>query len=116
MWNDIKDRFWAVVGPVGSIIEARLTMIFGFITSVVGLMDWSPLLNLFGESTAFTKAQVLAIGAITFIKGVAQEITRRYNDPLLTITAAVKDAPEVAEAKKKVKKIVAKTPPVTEKK
>lgn len=83
MFEKIKQKFWAVVGPVGSIIEARATMLAGFVTGAVGLMDWSPLLSFFGTTTAFTRAQVLALGAVTFVKGAVQEITRRYNDPSL---------------------------------
>lgn len=112
MFETIKQKFWAVVGPVGSIIEARATMLFGFITGALGLIDWSPLLSLFGAGTAFNQTQVMAIGAVLFIKGAVQEIIRRYNDPLLTVTASAEAAPEVAKAKKKIKKVLAKTPEV----
>ena len=75
-------------------------------------MDWSPLTTLFGSSTQFSQSQVMALGAITFVKGIFSEITRRANDPLLKITQAVDSAPAVAVAKKRIKKIVAETPVV----
>jgi len=112
MFKDIHDKIWAVIGPVGSIIEARATALFGLVTAGVGFMDWSPLLNLFGTSTAFNQTQVIAIGAIAFVKGIFQEITRRANDPLLKVTAAADEAPEVAVAKKKIKQVLDKTPEV----
>ncbi len=78
----------------------------------VGFMDWSPLLNLFGAGaeTAFNQTQLMGVGAIVFVKGLVQEITRRFNDPLLKVQAAVDADPEVKEAKKKIKKTLAKTP------
>lgn len=109
MFETIKQKLWAVLGPVGSIIEARATMLFGFATGAIGFMDWSPLLSLFGAGTAFNQTQVMAIGAIAFIKGAVQEITRRWNDPLLKVTASAEAAPEVAVAKNKIKKILSKT-------
>lgn len=112
MFDTLRQKFWAVVGPVGSIIEARLTMLFGVVTGAVGLLDWSPLLNLFGTSTDFNTKQITGLGAVVFVKGVVQEITRRFNDPLLKVTAAAEQAPEVAVAKKKIKKVLEKTPEV----
>lgn len=112
MFTNIHNKIWTVLGPVGSIIEARVTMLFGLITGGIGLMDWSPLLNLFGAGTAFNQTQVMAIGAIAFIKGVIQEVTRRFNDPLLKVQEAVATAPEVAQAKKAIKKTLKKTPEV----
>lgn len=106
VWIKIKD----MAGPVGSIIEARVTALAGLVTAGIGMMDWSPLTNLFGTGTAFNKTQVIALGGITFIKGIFSEITRRANDPLLKVTAAVEAQPELVEAKKKIRKVVDKAP------
>lgn len=107
-WAKLKSLF----GPVASIIEARLTALAGLATAAIGMMDWSPLTNLFGMSTEFNKTQVIALGAITFVKGIISEITRRANDPFLKVSEAVTAAPAVAQAKKRVKKVVAQTPEV----
>jgi len=79
LWEKIKAWFKAVFGPVGSIINARLTMLAGLATGAIGLMDWSPLLSLFGSSTVFNKTQVIALGSITFVKGLFDELIRRRN-------------------------------------
>lgn len=112
MYKEIHEKIWAILGPVGSIIEARATALFGLVTAGIGFMDWSPLLNLFGTGTDFNPKQVSAIGAVVFVKGIIQEITRRFNDPLLKVQAAVDKAPEVAVAKKKIKKVLSQTPSV----
>lgn len=110
MFNTIKDKILATLGPVGSIIEARLTALAGLATGAVGFMDWSPLTNLFGTGTAFSKEQVMALGAITFVKGIFSEITRRANDPFMKVQAAVEAQPAVKKAVKKVKKVAEKAP------
>ncbi len=112
MFKTIWEKIKTVIGPVGSIIEARVTALTGLIISGVGFMDWSPLTSLFGSGTAFNKTQVMALGAIAFVKGVFSEITRRANDPLLKISQAADAAPAVAKAKRRVKKIVSETPEV----
>lgn len=112
LWQKIKDWFKATFGPVGSIINARLTMFGGLITGAVGFMDWSPLLNFFGTNTAFNQTQVIALGAIAFIKGLVDELVRRANDPLLKVTAAADAKPEVVKAKKEIKKLISKLPEV----
>lgn len=112
MFDTIREKIKTVLGPVGSIIEARVTALAGLVTASVGFMDWSPLTNLFGAGTEFNKTQVMALGAITFVKGVFSEITRRANDPLLKVVASVEAAPEVVKAKKKIKKVLDKTPEV----
>lgn len=112
MFETIKAKFWAVVGPVGSIIEARITLLVGLITGAIGFMDWSPLLSLFGESTDFNTKQITGLGAVIAVKGLVQEVVRRFNDPLLTVTKAADEAPEVAVAKKKIRKVLDKTPEV----
>lgn len=112
MLKAYHEKIWAILGPVGSIIEARATALVGLVTAGIGFMDWSPLLNLFGTGTDFNPKQVSALGAVVFVKGVIQEITRRFNDPLLKVQTAVDAAPEVAIAKKKIKKVLNKTPEV----
>jgi len=101
----------ALFGPVGSIIEARITALSGLIVGGIGFMDWSPLTSLFGTSTSFNKEQIMALGAITFVKGIVSEITRRANDSLLKVTQAVEAAPEVVVAKKRIRKIIDKAGP-----
>lgn len=110
MFKTIHDKFLAMLGPVGSIIEARLTALAGLVTGAVGFLDWSPLTSLFGTGTAFSKEQVMALGAVTFVKGIFSEITRRANDPLLKVQAAVDADPVVKKAKKQIKKTLDETP------
>jgi len=59
-----------------TILVARLTMLTGFLTAVIGSLDWSPLLGL-NIDTGFSRTQVIWLGAVTFIKGVLDEIARR---------------------------------------
>lgn len=59
-----------------SILVARLTVVIGFLTVVIGSLDWSPLLSL-DIDTGFSKNQVIWIGIVTFVKGVLDEIARR---------------------------------------
>jgi hypothetical protein len=110
MFKTIWEKIKASLGPVGSIIEARVTALSGLAIAGVGFMDWAPLTSLFGTGTAFNKTQVMALGAIAFVKGIFSEITRRANDPFLKISQTVDAAPAVAQAKKRVKKIVDETP------
>lgn len=83
MFDTIKAKLKTIFGPVASIINARLTMLFGLATAGVGLMDWSPLISTIGTSTAFNKTQVFALGAIAFVKGLVDEVARRANDTTL---------------------------------
>jgi hypothetical protein len=106
IWTKIK----SAAGPVGSIIEARVTALAGLVTAGIGFMDWSPLTSLFGTGTVFNQTQVMALGGIAFVKGIFSEITRRANDPLLRVQAAVDALPEVKKAKSRIKKISAETP------
>lgn len=59
-----------------SLLMARLTMVMGFLTAVVGTLDWSPLLGV-NIDTGFSKNQVIWLGIITFVKGIFDEIARR---------------------------------------
>lgn len=105
MFDTIKTKIKSILGPVGSIIEARITALAGLVTAGIGFMDWSPLTSLFGAGTAFSKTQVMALGGIAFVKGIFSEITRRANDPLLKAETAIEAAPELKKARKKIKKV-----------
>lgn len=59
-----------------TILVARLTVVTGFITAVLGALDWSPLLGL-DINTGFSKAQVIWLGAIMAVKGIIDEVVRR---------------------------------------
>lgn len=72
LWTDILGFF----RYSHAILVARLTMVLGFLISVLGAIDWSPLLSL-NIDTGFTKNQVIWLGIITFVKGVLDEIARR---------------------------------------
>jgi hypothetical protein len=56
-----------------SLVVARLTALGGFITGVVGCLDWSPLLGI----TGFDYKQVIFTGGIVMLIGVSTEIARR---------------------------------------
>lgn len=112
MLRQIHERIWYVIGEVFSIIWARFTAFTGLITMAIGAMDWSPLLNFFGTTTEFSTKQLIGLGAVTFLHGIVAEIGRRHNDPLLKVTTAAEAAPEVAKAKKQIKKVLKKTPEV----
>lgn len=45
----------------------------GFVTAVIGGLDWSPLLGLSG----FTKWQTIAMGVVVLLIGVSHEVARR---------------------------------------
>lgn len=59
-----------------TILVARITMLTGFLTAVIGGLDWAPLLGL-NIDTGFSKNQVVWLGIVTFVKGVLDEIARR---------------------------------------
>lgn len=59
-----------------TILVARLTILTGFITTVLGSLDWSPLLGV-NIDTGFSKNQVIWLGIIMTVKGVIDEIVRR---------------------------------------
>lgn len=56
-----------------SLLVARLTAAGGFITGVVGVLDWSPLLGI----TGFDYKQVIFTGGIVMLIGISTEIARR---------------------------------------
>lgn len=86
MLNSIKtyfvnlyQKFWDWQHNVATILLARLTLLAGFVTSALSFVDWSPLYNLVGMDTGFTKTQVFWLGAMTATKGFFDEIVRRAN-------------------------------------
>lgn len=111
MFDNIKTWLKNVFGHVASIVNARITALVGLATTVVGLVDWSPLVSLVGTNPVFTKTQAITLGAMLFVKGIFDEILRRRNDPTLTIIEAKGDpkntaevSADVAQAKKQAKK------------
>jgi hypothetical protein len=66
---------------------ARLTMLSGFMIAAVGAMDWSPLTTIDFE-TGFKPHQLVAVGSITLVKGVVDEVARRRNSALPDGTGA----------------------------
>lgn len=61
-----------------TILIARATALVGFVTAAVGAFDWSPLLGL-DVSTGFNQRQVVWLGGIMAVQGVAVELGRRRN-------------------------------------
>ena len=57
---------------------ARTEAIVGFVTVVIGSLDWSPFFGM----TSFDQKQVVWLGSISLIKGVVTEIVRRRNSTL----------------------------------
>jgi hypothetical protein len=69
-WDAVKAFF--VYSKVVAL--ARIQAILGFVGIVAGTMDWSPLLGV----TNFDTKQVVWLGGISFVHGIATEIARRY--------------------------------------
>lgn len=59
-----------------TIFLARLTALSGLIVAGIGFMNWGPLLAL-NVDTGFSKNQIIWLGAISFVQGIATEIARR---------------------------------------
>lgn len=106
-WDDLKSWF----KYSESILLARMVAFTGLITSAIGLMDWSPLLSL-DVSSGFSQAQVIWLGAVTFVQGLVAEFARRRNDPYMTVSTAVEAQPAVIKAKKQIKKTLTQVPEV----
>ncbi len=66
-----------------TILLARIELVTGFITGVIGLMDWSPLMSM-DLSVGFTKDQVLSLAGMMIVKGVLAEYLRRRNTVLVS--------------------------------
>lgn len=75
-WEEIK--LWSGWKAAGSILNARVTAVSGFIVGVIGLLDFSPLLSL-GIETGLNWTHVAWTGGIMMAKGVIDEIVRRSN-------------------------------------
>ena len=56
-----------------TILVARATSVAGFVTAVIGGLDWSPLLGLSG----FNQKQVMLTGGTILLIGISHEIARR---------------------------------------
>lgn len=104
MFKTIYNKFWDWSSHAGTIVNARITAITGFLTSALSFADWSPIFSLFGIDTGFSHVQAFWVGAAIFLKGVFDEFVRRAN----TVTSDAgklipKDVtiPEVKAAKKK---------------
>lgn len=113
MFNSIIDtikagyqKLWDWSYNAGSIVLARITAIFGFLTSALSFADWSPLLSMTGIETGISHIQAFWIGAVIFVKGVIDEIVRR-NNTVVTESSKLIPAqitvPEVKAAKKQNK-------------
>lgn len=106
MFKYVYDKFWEWTNHAGSILNARLTAIFGFLTSALSFADWSPIFSLFGIETGFSHLQAFWVGAAIFLKGVFDEFVRRANTVTTEAGKLVsKDItiPEVKSAKKNAK-------------
>lgn len=57
----------------------RLEVLMGFIIGAFSLMDWSPLLSLFGTTTGMNWKQTTAIGSAMIARGIIGEAVRRRN-------------------------------------
>lgn len=59
-----------------TILLARLFSALGFITAVLGTLDWSPLIGL-DVSTGFNHKQIAWLGGIMLMQGIGVEAARR---------------------------------------
>ena len=59
-----------------TLVLARGTILTGFLTGLVGVMDWSPLVGL-GASTDFSQKQVIYLAGIMVLQGIGVEVARR---------------------------------------
>lgn len=75
-WDTVKAFFKYSL----SILNARCTALAGLVTAAVGMLDWSPLLGL-NFDTGFSQKQVFWTGAVVFVKGLIDEVSRRRTLP-----------------------------------
>lgn len=59
-----------------TILLSRITVLTGFITAVIGALDWSPLLGL-DIGTGFNQKQIMWLGGIMVAQGIGVELARR---------------------------------------
>lgn len=74
-WESIKAWFknsW-------TIFLARMTMLTGVITGVIGAMDLSPLWSTLQTGTYLSKDNLIAMGIGFLLQGIAFEFARRRN-------------------------------------
>lgn len=124
MLQEIKD-FWARVKlwfkNSETILLNRLEVLVGIVLAAIAAMDWSPLWSLFGVGTAFNWTEIGAMSGFLMLRGLAGEILRRRNDPLLVLTHQTAkaeaglevDKAKVTEAKKEIQAAVAEATKVT---
>lgn len=73
---EITTKFDTVSGwfkDSATILVARTVTAGGFITGVMGSLNWSPLLGL----TEFKQAQVIGMAAVVLLIGISTEVARR---------------------------------------
>lgn len=77
--ESIWDKIKAFFKRSESIFLARMAVVFGFATSVMGAMDLSPVWALFSTGTDFTSKQLMYLGVSVVGTGVMFELARRRN-------------------------------------
>lgn len=78
MWDYIKSLFLYSE----TIFLARMAVIGGFITTLSGSLDLSPLWSLFSTGTDFTWKQLTFMGLGILGAGITVEMARRRNSKL----------------------------------
>lgn len=73
-WDSIKAWF----SNSETIFLARMEVVVGFLTAVIGGLDWTPLMSM-DFSNAVSNKQMLILGATIIVKGILSEIARRRN-------------------------------------
>ncbi len=68
-----KTWFDSLFRDSATLVVARITAASGFITAIIGGLDWSPLLGMSG----FDRKQVIVMGGIVLLIGISHEIARR---------------------------------------
>lgn len=76
-WEEAKAFFHYSI----TIVIARVTMLTGVLTAVVGSVDWSPVFNGLGVDTGFSWKQTSWLGIGIFVKGLIDELGRRRTLP-----------------------------------
>jgi hypothetical protein len=76
MFKKIKD--WSGWSEAGSIFIARMEVVSGFLTGVLGGIDWTPVMTLDFTQPIADKTLII-LGLSLVFKGVISEMTRRRN-------------------------------------
>lgn len=77
-WDGVKDWF----KRSETIFLSRVAVLSGVVTTTVGAMDWSPILNLLSTGTDFSKKQLIWMGIGIIMSGITLEIARRRGSNL----------------------------------